>query len=111
MYYLRRESYEKTIPEMHGVDGKVIPERKYMSEDRAVYKSNSGLRIYRQSYPKSAWKGMFLYKLKRLNNILATRKAMYDYSGEWFDVYDENGKVDIPQYLLDKYDSQKYNTQ
>ena len=38
MYYLRKEPYEATISEIKKTDGTVIPERNYMTEDRAVYK-------------------------------------------------------------------------
>lgn len=40
MYYLRKEPYESTIQEIVKTNGEVIPERKYMTEDRALYKAN-----------------------------------------------------------------------
>lgn len=95
MYYLRKEPYEKTIPEIQKTDGTVIPERKYMVEDRALYKHNQFSRFYRQSYTGDKGNGCRLYKAKKLSTILRQRKALFDYCGEWFDVYDENGKVDF----------------
>jgi hypothetical protein len=38
---------------------------------------------------------MKLYRCKTLKQIIKLRKGIFDYCGEWFDVYDENGKVDI----------------
>ena len=34
-------------------------------------------------------------KIKKLKTILELRQSTFDYCGEWFDVYDENGKVDL----------------
>ncbi|ARC85661.1 hypothetical protein U732_1099 [Clostridium argentinense CDC 2741] len=93
MYFLRKESCEVTIPEIKMTDGTVIPERKYMTEDRALYKANG--RFYRKEYSKPHQRGLKLYKVKKLSTILEQRECLYEYCGEWFDVYDENGKVDI----------------
>lgn len=95
MYYLRKESYEQVIPEIKKIDGTIIPERKYMTSDRALYKLNGMSRFYRRGYPNPEEKGMKLYKVKKLQTILEQRNALYEYSGEWFDVYDDSGKVDI----------------
>ena len=43
------------------------------------------------------YQGMKVYTCKTLKRILELREAMHDYCGEWFDVYDENGKVDIEE--------------
>lgn len=95
MYYLRKESYEQVIPEIKKTDGTLIPSRKYMTGDRALYKLNGMSRFYRKPYPNSNEKGMKLYKVKKLSTILEQRNALYKYCGEWFDVYNDNGKVDI----------------
>lgn len=95
MYYLRKEPYEQVIPEIKKTDGTVIPERKYMTDDRALYKSNNMNRLYRGQYPKPKQKSLNLYKVKKLATILEQRERLHEYCGEWFDVYDENGKVDI----------------
>ena len=99
MYYLRKEPFEKVIEEIKKTDGTVVPRRTYRTEDRAVYKSTTCARFYRQSF-KGVGKnpsGMKLYTCKRLKTILALRQSTFDYCGEWFDVYDENGKVDLEQ--------------
>lgn len=95
MYYLRKESYEMTIEEIKKTDGTIIPERKYMTEDRALYKANSMNRFYRESYPKPHNKGVKLYTCKKLSTILEHRESLHDYCGEYFDVYDENGIVSL----------------
>lgn len=95
MYYLRKEPYEDTIQQIKKTDGSVIPERKYTTDDRALYKHNRLNRFYRQSYTGDKGDGCHLYKAKKLSTILRQRKALFDYCGEWFDVYDENGKVDL----------------
>lgn len=97
MYYLRKEPYEITIPEIKKIDGTIIPERKLMSDDRAIYKSRSCSRFYRQSFVGMSTNpnGMKLYTCKRLRTILALRKSTFESCGEWFDVYDENGKVEL----------------
>jgi len=97
MYYLRKAPYEMTIPEIKKTDGTVIPERKIMTEDRAVYKSNKFSRFYRNTFLGLGVnpKGMHLYTCKRLSTILKLLRATKNYCGEWFDVYDENGIVDV----------------
>ena len=97
MYYLRKEPYEQIISKIVKTDGTVIPERKYMTDDRAIYKSNEYSRFYRQEFKDMNTNpaGMKLYTCKTLNEILELRQSTYDYCGEWFDVYDENGKIEI----------------
>ena len=96
MYYLRKEPYEVIIPEIKKTDGTVIPERKIMTDDRAIYQSNDYERFYRQIFT-----GMYnldcmsLYLCEDLEAILELRQSTFDYCGEWFDVYDENGKVNV----------------
>ncbi|WP_143318932.1 hypothetical protein [Clostridium sp. HBUAS56010] len=96
MYYLRKEPYEKTIPVIEKTDGTIIPERKYMVEDRALYKANGLSRYYRQEFVGDKQPGFTLYKVKKISTILKQREALFNYCGEWFDVYDENGKVELP---------------
>lgn len=98
MYYLRKKSYEQIIPEIKKNDGTIIPERKYMTGDRAVYKDNKFGRFYRDQYPFPHNKGVHLYKVKKLSTIMSHRQWLYNHCGEWFDIYDENGKVNISEY-------------
>lgn len=95
MYYLRKESHEKTIGEIIKTDGTIIPERKYVVEDRALYKSNRMNRFYRRGYPNPRENGLSLYTCKKLSTILKHRENLYGYCGEYFDVYDENGKLNM----------------
>lgn len=97
MYYLRKEPYEQTISAIEKTDGTIIPERKYMIDDGAIYKSREHYRFYRQPFTDINTNplGMKLYTCKTLKKILELRQSTYDYCGEWFDVYDENGKVDL----------------
>lgn len=95
MYYLRKEPYEETIPEIKKTDGTVIPERKYMTDDRALYKANGLSRFYRREYTGDKQPGFTLYKVKKLSTILKQRSNLEEYCGELFDVYGENGKVDL----------------
>lgn len=97
MYYLRKEPYEATISAIEKTDGTIIPEQKYMVEDRAIYKDHKLSRFYRQAFKgmDSHPSGMKLYTCKTLKKILELRQSTYDCCGEWFDVYDENGKVDL----------------
>ena len=50
MYYLRKEPYEVIIPEIKKTDGTVIPERKILTDDRAIYKADDCERFYRQNF-------------------------------------------------------------
>jgi hypothetical protein len=95
MYYLRKEPYEKTIAKIEKTDGTVIPERKYMIEDRAIYKHHDFSRFYRGEFKgiDGKYQGMKLYKCKTLKNILKLQETTFNYSGEIFDIYDENGKI------------------
>lgn len=93
MYYLRKKSHEATLPEVIKTNGTVIPERKYMKEERAIYKHKRFSRFYRKPYPDCGEKDLELYKVKKLRVIMELRKEMYDYCGEWFDVYDEDVKI------------------
>lgn len=94
-YYLRKEPYEATISEIVKTDGEVIPGWKYMIEDRAFYKHNKLARYYRDNFPQPCNKELHLYTTKSLKIIMRQRQSLFYYCGEWFDVYDENGKVDI----------------
>lgn len=99
MYYLRKEPYEVTIPEIKKTDGTVIPERKEKIEDRAIFKAKNLSRFYRGDFSglDGKYQGMKVYTCKTLKNILALRESMHKYCGEWFDVYDENGKVELDE--------------
>ena len=96
MYYLRKEPYEQTIPPIEKTEGTVIPERKYMVEDRAVYKHPRYSRFYRGEFTgiDGKYQGMKVYTCKTLKRIKQLQESTFDYCGEMFDIYDENGKVD-----------------
>lgn len=97
MYYLRKEPYEGIIPEIKKTDGTVIPERKITFEDRAIYKHPQFSRFYRGAFVgiNGKYDGMKVYKCKTLKKIKELQKSTFDYCGEMFDIYDENGKVNI----------------
>lgn len=104
MYYLRKEPHEAIIQEIIKTDGSLIPERKYMTDDRAIYKHHDFSRYYRGAFVgiEGKYQGMRVYQCKTLKKILKLRQMTFDYSGEWFDVYDENGQVDISGMMPNK---------
>ena len=91
MFYLRKEEHEKIFT----LGDK---EETYIAEDRAIYKHQNFSRFYRDSFPVNTHKKLKLYKAKKISTILKLRQEMFEYCGEYFDVYDENGKVDIAEY-------------
>lgn len=97
MYYLRKEPYKKIIPPIKKTDGTVVPERQYETEDRAIYKHGQYARFYRGVFTgiSSKYQGMKLYTCKTTKKIMKIRKDLFQYCGEYFDVYNEDGKVDI----------------
>lgn len=98
MYYLRKASYEETIPEIIKTDGEIIPERKEVVGERAIFKSNENCMFFRRPFTGLEDKepGKKLYTCKTLVEILALREDVFKCSGEWFDVYDtEHGIVII----------------
>ncbi len=97
MYYLRKEPCLEKIVEIRKTNGEVIPEREYMTEDRAVYKHPRFSRFYRGGFTgiDCKYQGMKVYTCKTLKRIMELRQDTFDYCGEWFDVYDENGKVNL----------------
>lgn len=72
------------------------------NDDIALYKHSFYNRFYRSSFPVPDYKSFRLYKAKRLSTILKHRKALYDYCGEWFDVYDQNN-TKIASEIIEKY--------
>lgn len=80
MYYLRKEPQEKTIPEIAKTDGTVIPERKFMSDDRAIYKAKEFSRFYRGDFKglDGRYQGMTVYTCKTLKRILELRTSTLD---------------------------------
>jgi hypothetical protein len=97
LYYLRKEPYEQTMPEIKKTDGTVISERKYMTEDRAIFKHPRFSRFYRGNFTgiNGRYHGMKLYTCKTLKRIKELQQSTFDYCGEMFDIYDENGKVNL----------------
>ena len=61
----------------------------------AVFKHHDFSRFYRGAFSglDGKWQGMKLYTCKTLKKILEIRKLTFDYCGDLFDVYDENGIV------------------
>ncbi|OFV72098.1 hypothetical protein [Acetobacterium wieringae] len=104
MYYLRKQPHEATIPALPKTDGSFIPERKYVTDDRAIYVHPNYNRYYRGKFRgiDGKYQGMEVYQCKTLKGILQLRQSTFNYSGEWFDVYDENGQVDISGMMPDK---------
>ena len=70
-------------------------------EDRAVFKAKGLNRYYRGVFfdINRKYFGMPLYTSNNIDIIMDLRLDMFNYSGEWFDVYTEDGKiseVDLP---------------
>lgn len=86
MYYLRSATH------MEIIDGKEC-----CVNDRAIFKHNTYPRFYREDFfgIKDHPTGMRLYTCKTLKKILEIREQAHRYFGEWFDVYDEQGKIDL----------------
>ncbi|MEC0167883.1 hypothetical protein [Paenibacillus graminis] len=82
-YYLRKELTE--------ADGEMYV--------RTVYKHGRLSRYYRGGFTglDGKYQGMRVYTCKKLSTILKLRESTYQYCGEYFDVYDENGKVAIKE--------------
>lgn len=95
-YYLRKKPFEYTIEEIVKTNGEIIPKRELISDDRALYQAMGvSTRRYRDGYPIPHAKELKLYTCKSLSHIIEERQNLFDYCGEWFDVYDDNGKVNI----------------
>lgn len=83
MFYLRKEMGEESGD-------------KYV---RTVYKHGRLSRYYRGEFTglDGRYQGMRVYTCKKITTILKLRESTFNYCGEWFDVYDENGKVAIEE--------------
>ncbi len=70
-----------------------------MDQTRSIYKHPRMGRFYRGGFTglNGRYDGMKVYTCKTLKRILSLREAVHNYSGEWFDVYDENGKVNLDE--------------
>lgn len=68
---------------------------KYSGEEIAIYKHHDFSRFYRGEFTglDGRWQGMKLYQCKTLKKILEIRDMTFEYCGEWYDVFDENGIV------------------
>lgn len=95
MYYLRKLPHEDTIPPIYKTDGTFVPERKYITDDMAIFKHHDFSRFYRGLFGglDAKYQGMKVYTCKSLKRILELREMTFNYCGDWFDVYDENGVV------------------
>jgi len=96
MYYLRKKPYEFTIEPISKTDGTVIPERKFITDDMAIFKHHDFSRFYRGIFTgmSGKYQGMRVYTCKTLRTIEKLRQTTFEYCGEMFDIYDENGIVD-----------------
>ena len=66
--------------------------------DLAIYIHNKYDRLYRKTfyYLNFNYDNMKLYTTNSLSEIIKLRKAVYEYCGEWLDIYNEElNKVDI----------------
>lgn len=68
-------------------------------DDRAIYKHRNLSRWYRGAFTglDGKYQGMHVYRCKTLKRILELRRRTHEYSGEYFDVYDANGIVQLPE--------------
>ena len=98
MYYLRKKPYKKKY-----IDH-ITKETSYIdfNEDRALYKSTYCGRKYRMSYPHGAPRTK-LWTCKKLQTALQQRIALFNYSDEWFDIYDLETNEPISQDMYDTY--------
>ena len=95
MFYLRKESFTNHIEAITKTDGTVIPARDEIVPTRAIFKHRRFSRYYREVFHgmDTSYPDLKLYTCKTLKTILSLRKMTFEYCGEWFDVYDENGIV------------------
>ena len=68
-----------------------------MGQPRSIYKAKGMGRFYRGTFTglDGKYQGMKVYTCKSLRYIKSLRERVHEYCEEWFDVYDENGKVEI----------------
>lgn len=96
MYYLRKEPYERCWLEQQE-NGVLIQKSTFVDEDRTLFKATDcgwmGRRTTEVKYPSCK-----VYMVKKLSTIMNQRQRLFEHCNEWFDVYDENGKVDIENY-------------
>lgn len=94
MYYLRKQSAKK----LAAIDGKYTVKDAEYELDRALYKHKRYSRFYRSTYPDHST-NLKLWKVKSLKTALQQRVRLWYYCNEWFDIYDDNGKVSEEVYL------------
>lgn len=103
MYYLRLVEEDAIVHNAKGEPVHLGP------SDRAVYKHNRLGRFYRESFDGIKSKhgtfrnGTHLYMVKSLKRILGLRRDTFNYCNEVFDVYDENGKVELTKEQHESY--------
>lgn len=97
MYYLKREPYKVPEHKINKTDGTVHIIESYMTDASAIYKHHDFSRFYRGDFNgiDGKYQGMKLYTCKTLKKILEIQAITLNYCGELFDIYDENGKVEI----------------
>ena len=94
MYYLRKQSIEKLAV----TDGRYTVKDAEYELDRALYKHKKYNRFYRSTYPDYS-NDLKLWTAKSLKTALQQRVRLWYYCNEWFDIYDDNGKISEEIYL------------
>ena len=105
MYYLRLVEEDLIVHNCKGEPVHLGP------SDRAVYKHNRLGRFYREDFDGIGSRhgtyrdGSHLYTSRSMNRILDLRRDTFNYCNEIFDVYDENGKVELTKEQYESYRS------
>lgn len=94
MYYLRKEPYKNEF--IDPITNKV--DFVNFTADRAIFKHNRFGKFYRMDYLCTD-KDVHLWKVKSLQKALQHRLNTWYYCREWFDIYDESGKISEEKYL------------
>ena len=95
MYYLRKEP--EKINNYKQINKTVDSGSKILKDDRVIYKSRELFRFYRGRFNglESRYYGMKVYTCRTLKYILELREVIFKATNELFDVYDENGKIEL----------------
>ena len=98
MYYLYSPAHDVMVPTFRKMDGTVIPGRKIPVDARTIYKTGGPFMFKRGPFLglKAKHNGMKPYTSKTLKKILEIRQIVFEATGELFEVYDENGRVELP---------------
>lgn len=90
-YYLRSTPHEATIQGFTRVDGTIVPDRKYTTNDMAIFKHHDFSRFYRGYFSgvNGKYQGMKLYTCKSMKRILELQRTTFEYCGDMYDIYDK----------------------